>query len=148
MQIEAVTSVTPELVEAFARLLPQQSKGARHPTAQQLTAIVEAQGHSLLIARDADGTIVGTLTLVILLTPGATFGFVEDVVVDGAARRQGIGEGLVNECLRLALEQGARRVELHSGNHRPDAIRLYQRLGFKKFETNVFRHIHEEPPKA
>ena len=143
MQIEVVTSVTSELVEAFARLLPQQSQGARHPTAEQLAAIVEAQGHTLLIARDQQGVIVGTLTLVILLTPGATFGFVEDVVVDVTARRQGIGEALVRECLSLAAAQGARRVELHSGNHRPDAIRLYQRIGFKKFETNVFRYVHE-----
>ena len=148
MQIEAVTSVTPELVEAFARLLPQQSPGARQPTTGQLTAMVEAQGHTLLIARDAQGVIVGTLTLVVLLTPGATFGFVEDVVVDAAARRQGIGEALVRECLRLAAEQGASRVELHSGDHRPDAIRLYQRVGFKKFQTNVFRYIHEQTPRV
>ena len=146
MQIEIVRSVTPELVEAFARLLPQQSLGARHPTAEQLTAVAEAQGNTLLIARDDHGAIVGTLTLMILLTPGATFGFVEDVVVDAGARRQGIGEALVRECLRLAAEQGARRIELHSGNHRPDAIRLYQRVGFKKFETNVWRYVDEAMP--
>jgi ribosomal protein S18 acetylase RimI-like enzyme len=79
----------------------------------------------------------------ILITPGATFGFVEDVVVDTAARGQGIGEALVRECLRLAAEQGARRIELHSGNHRQAAIRLYQRVGFKKFETNVWRFLHD-----
>jgi hypothetical protein len=49
----------------------------------------------------------------------------------------------VKECLRLAAERGASRVELHSGNHRPDAIRLYQRVGFKKFETNVWRFVHD-----
>ena len=146
MQIEAVTSVTPELVEAFARLLPQQSVGARHPTTEQLMTVVEAQANTLLIARDDRGAIVGTLTLMIMVTPNATFGFVEDVVVDAAARRQGIGEALVTACLRLAAEQGARRVELHSGNHRPDAIRLYQRVGFKKFETNVWRFVHEQMP--
>jgi ribosomal protein S18 acetylase RimI-like enzyme len=144
-QIEAVSSVTPELVEAFARLLPQQSPGARHPTAEQLRAIAEQPGTTLLIARDDRGAIVGTLTLIIMLTPGATFGFVEDVVVDTAARRQGIGEALVRECLRFADEQGASRVELHSGNHRPDAIRLYQRVGFRKFETNVWRFVPDTP---
>lgn len=143
MQIETVTRVTTELVEAFGRLLPQLGPGARRPTAEQLTAIVEAQGHTLLVARADDGTIVGTLMLVILLTPGATFALVEDVVVDTAARRQGIGEALTRECLRLAAEQGASRVELHSGNHRPHAIRLYQRIGFKQFETNVFRYVAE-----
>ena len=146
MQIEIVNVVTTELVEAFARLLPQQSPGARHPTAEQLTAVAEAQGNTLLVARDEQGAIVGTLTLMILLTPGATFGFVEDVVVDEAARGRGIGEALARECLRLAAEQGARRIELHSGDHRQPAIRLYQRVGFKKFETNVWRYIHEQLP--
>ena len=141
-----VKGVTPELVEAFARLLPQQSPGARHPTAEQLAAVAEAQGNTLLIARDEQGAIVGTLTLMILLTPSATFGFVEDVVVDEAVRGRGIGEALVRECLRLAAEQGARRVELHSGDQRQPAIRLYQRVGFKKFETNVWRYIHQQMP--
>jgi ribosomal protein S18 acetylase RimI-like enzyme len=147
MRIEAVSRIMPEHVDAFARLLPQQSQGARHPTAAQLSAVVEQQGNTLLIARDDGGRIVGTLTLMILVTPGATFGFVEDVVVDKDARRQGIGEALVRECLRLAAEQGANRIELHSGNHRPDAIRLYQRVGFKKFETNVWRFLTPGPPR-
>lgn len=145
MQIETVTAVTPELVEAFARLLPQQSVGARHPTAEQLTAVIDSPTNTVLVARDEHGAIVGTLTLTILLTPGATFGFVEDVVVDHPARGKGIGEALVRECQRLALAQGARRIELHSGNHRQAAIRLYQRVGFNRFETNVWRFVHPEP---
>lgn len=75
MHVEAITGVTPELVDAFARLLPQQSPGARHPTAEQLRAIAEQPGTTLLIARDEHGVVVGTLTLIIMLTPGATFGF-------------------------------------------------------------------------
>jgi ribosomal protein S18 acetylase RimI-like enzyme len=146
MQIEAITSVTPELVGAFARLLPQQGPGTRRPTAEQLEAVVGAPTNTLLVARDDQGAIVGTLTLMILLTPGATFGFVEDVVVDEAARGQGIGEALVRECLRLAAEQGASRTELHSGDHRQPAIRLYQRVGFTKFETNVWRYVHRPEP--
>ena len=144
MPIEVVKTITPELVEAFARLLPQQSASARHPTAEQLAAVIEPATNTLLIARDEQGAIVGTLTLMMLITPGATFGFVEDVVVDAAARGQGIGEQLVRECQRIALEQGASKIELHSGNHRQPAIRLYQRVGFKKFETNVWRYVPEE----
>ena len=144
MQIEIVKDVTPELVEAMGRLLPQQSPGARHPTAEQLAAIIAAPTNTLLIARDREGRIVGTLTLLLMLTPGATFGFVEDVVVDEGARRQGIGEALVQECLRLAREEGASRTELHSGNHRQPAIRMYQRAGFEKFETNVWRYVYPE----
>jgi ribosomal protein S18 acetylase RimI-like enzyme len=148
MQIESVKTVTPELVEAFARLLPQHNPRARHPTAEQVAAVITPATNTLLIARDEQGKIVGTLTLILILAPGATFGFVEDVVVDEAARGQGIGEALVRECQRLALEQGASRVELHSGNHRQPAIRLYQRVGFKKIETNVLRFVPEQAPPS
>lgn len=148
MQIEVIRTVTAELVDAFARLLPQQSANARHPTAEQLAAVIAPATNTLLVARDAQGVIVGTLTLMMLITPGATFGFVEDVVVDAAARGQGIGEALVRECQRLAYARGASRIELHSGNHRQPAIRLYQRVGFTKFETNVWRHVPEQTPPA
>ena len=29
---------------------------------------------------------------------------------------------------------------------RPDAIRLYQRIGFMRFETNVFRYVAPRSP--
>jgi len=144
MQIEVVTSITPEHVEAFARLMPQHSRGALPPTPEHLQRVVDSPANTVLVARDERGAIVGSLTLTIFMTPGGTIGWIEDVVVDGAARGQGIGEALVKEGVRLAAEQGARQIDLHSGNHRQAAIRLYQRVGFKKFETNVWRFLHEQ----
>src|SRR5438046_1086163 len=104
MKIEALTEITPAVVEAFARLMPQHSASSRLPTAEHLRGVVESPANTLLVAYDEQGAIVGTLTLIIFLTPGGTAGFVEDVVVDREARGQGIGEALVNEGLRLAAE--------------------------------------------
>ena len=129
MQIEAVRSITPELVESLARLLPQQSLGARHPTAQQLAAVVEVPTNTLLIARDDRGAIVGTLTLMLLLTPGATFGFVEDVVVDVAARGRGIGEALVS--VDGVTWDVAQQFSLHEGGIGPqDTERQWWHTGY------------------
>lgn len=141
-RVERIVSVTPELVEAFAQLLPQQSPGARQPSYQELAAVVRAECNSLLVARDAAGSIVGTLTLVVFPTPGKVLGYIEDVVVDAPSRGQGIGALLVTEALGLAAELGAAQTDLLSGDHRQAAIRLYQRLGFRRFETNVFRYDH------
>lgn len=44
--IEIVQTVTPGLVEAFARLLPQQNPDVRQPTAEQLAEVVEAPGNT------------------------------------------------------------------------------------------------------
>jgi ribosomal protein S18 acetylase RimI-like enzyme len=144
MQIEVVTRITPEHVEAFARLMPQHSRGALPPTPEHLQRVAESPSNTLLMARDDERGLVGTLTLTIFLTPGGTLGWIEDVVVDEAARGRGIGEALVTEGVCRARERGAHQIDLHSGNHRPAAIRLYQRVGFKKFETNVWRFLHEE----
>ena len=72
--------------------------------------------------------------------PSGVRAWIEDVVVDEAARGQGVGEALNREALRLAAEQGARTVELTSRPSREAANRLYQRLGFKMRETNVYRY--------
>ncbi len=62
---------------------------------------------------------------------------IEDVIVDASARGQGIGESLVKRCLQIAREKGASGVSLTSNPEREAANRLYQRMGFKKRETNA-----------
>jgi ribosomal protein S18 acetylase RimI-like enzyme len=65
---------------------------------------------------------------------------IDDVVVDGAARGRGIGEALSREAIRIAREAGARNVSLTSRPAREAANRLYQRIGFQRLDTNVYRY--------
>jgi ribosomal protein S18 acetylase RimI-like enzyme len=142
--IEAAGSVTPELVGAIARLLPQLSTSSPAPTESELAAMLAAPGTRLLLARDGqDGTIVGTLTLVCFRIPTGIRAWIEDVIVDESARGKGVGETLTKEAIRLAHETGARTVDLTSSPSRQAANRLYQRLGFVLRDTNVYRHLPE-----
>jgi ribosomal protein S18 acetylase RimI-like enzyme len=134
--IEHVERATEDVVEALARLLPQLSPGRDAPTAEQVADI--ARDTTLLVARSDDGTIVGTLTLVLTRMPSGLKGRIEDVIVDEAARGQGIGERLTEDAMRRAAEAGARSVELTSSPRREAANRLYRRLGFERRETNVY----------
>jgi ribosomal protein S18 acetylase RimI-like enzyme len=65
---------------------------------------------------------------------------IEDVVVDGAGRGQGVGEMLTRAALELAAKLGARTVDLTSRPTREAANRLYERMGFQRRETNVWRY--------
>jgi ribosomal protein S18 acetylase RimI-like enzyme len=65
--------------------------------------------------------------------------WIEDVVVNEAARGQGAGEALSREAVRLAQEAGARTIDLTSRPDRESANRLYERLGFERRATNVYR---------
>jgi ribosomal protein S18 acetylase RimI-like enzyme len=137
VQISVVESVTSELVEALARLLPHLSS-ASSPSADELRSIVDSPVTSLLVARDGD-LIVGTLTLVVFRIPTRVRAWIEDVVVDEAARGRGIGEALTLHAVELARVAGARSVDLTTRPTREAANRLYRRLGFEPRDTNVLR---------
>jgi ribosomal protein S18 acetylase RimI-like enzyme len=136
--VEVVASTTEEVVAALGRLLPQLSRSARPVDPALLYELVTYPGNRLLVAR-LDGRIVGTLTLVMFPIPSGLRARIEDVVVDEAARGQGIGEALSREAVRLARAAQARTIDLTSRPGRAAANRLYERLGFKLRESNVYR---------
>lgn len=142
MHIAIITQVTDELVAAFERLTPQLSASNPAPTRAQLAEMVASPAITLFVARapEADGPIVGSLTLAMFRIPTGLRAWIEDVVVDASQRGQGIGEALTREALRVARAAGATTVDLTSRPSREAANRLYQRIGFEKRETNVYRY--------
>ncbi len=134
------TAFAPELREAFDRLVPQLSSSNPPPGDDQLRRIIASPASILLVARDGDeGTILGSLTLVVFPIPTGIRAWIEDVVVDEAARGQGVGEALNRAALDRARHEGAKTVDLTSRPTREAANRLYLRLGFVPRETNIYR---------
>jgi ribosomal protein S18 acetylase RimI-like enzyme len=145
LQITEATEVTDELVAAFGRLIPQLSRSSPPPDAEALHTIVQAAGSILLVARlasdgETEGDIVGTLTLVLYRIPTAIRAVIEDVVVDESAAGRGIGTALTSQALDRARAAGARSVDLTSRPSREAANHVYQKLGFERRDTNVYRY--------
>lgn len=141
MNIQQITRVTPELVDAFQRLIPQLSAKNPPPSPADLEKLVAFAGSILLVAREReDGPIIGAATLSLLRTPMGVHARLEDVIVDETARGQGIGGALTREVIRLAKEAGADYLALTSNPRREAANKLYQKMNFKKWETNVYRY--------
>ena len=138
--IHEVTEVDDELVDAFARLIPQLSSSNPPPGAEALQAIVSSEASTILIARDGDGRIRGSMTLAMFRIPTGLRAWIEDVVVDEDARGMGIGQIINERALEIAREAGATTVELTSRPSREAANRLYLRMGFEIRETNVYRY--------
>lgn len=130
---------TPELVDAMNRLIPQLSSSNPPPTEAELATIIGQEACDVIVARDGN-TIVGSLTLVVFPIPTGIRAWIEDVVVDEAARGKGVGEALNTFALQRARERGAKTVDLTSRPSREAANRLYQRLGFVARDTNVYRY--------
>jgi ribosomal protein S18 acetylase RimI-like enzyme len=138
--IEQVTEVSPELAAALQGLVEQLSSSAPAPAPGELREVAGSPATTLLVARDQGGAVVGTLTLAVFRIPTGVRAWIEDVVVDEAARGRGTGEALTREALRLASEAGARTVDLTSRPGREAANSLYRKLGFERRETNVYRY--------
>lgn len=144
--VDEATEVDPELVASLRRLLPQLSSSAPPIAEADLAEIVASPATVLFVARRG-GTIVGSLTLAVFRLPTGMRAWIEDVVVDEAARGAGVGAALTVAAIDRARRAGARTVDLTSRPSREAANRLYQRLGFELRQTNVYRHEHAEPAR-
>lgn len=138
VQVSVATEATPELVEAFSRLIPQLSKSSPPPTAAEVAEMVASEACDVLIATEGD-VILGTLTLVTFRIPTGVRSWIEDVVVDEAGRGKGVGDALNRFALDVARSKGAKTVDLTSRPSREAANRLYRRIGFVQRETNIYR---------
>lgn len=146
MQIELMTHVTDEIVVAFERLIPQLTHHSPPPTRVDLVEMAESDSVHVFLARllDQHGEIVGAATLATFRTPTGLHGWIEDVIVDRDARRQGIGKALTEACLEQARLLGLREVNLTSHSSRRAANQLYQAMGFIRRETNLYRYPMDE----
>jgi len=138
-EIRVADRVDEQLVEAFAGLIPQLSSSSPPPSAHELQAIIDAPDSVLYLAW-LDGRIVGSLTLAMYRMPTGLKAWIEDVVVDASARGHGVGESLNLAAIAEATYRGAKNVNLTSRSSREAANRLYQRLGFVPYDTNVYRY--------
>ena len=140
MRVEKAKEVTDQLMEAMAQLVPQLSSSNPAPTREQLNEMLSSPAITLLLARNDMDQIVGSLTLAMFRIPTGLRAWIEDVIVDGNQRGRGIGELLTRQALMIAREAGATTVDLTSRPSREAANRLYQRIGFERRETNVYRY--------
>jgi ribosomal protein S18 acetylase RimI-like enzyme len=96
-----------------------------------------SQRAELLVARTAEGGIVGSVALVLdgefgeVLRSPEEAGF-RMLVVDPSARGGGVGELLVRSCLDRARAAGKRRAVISTDPRMTAAHRLYERLGFAR----------------
>ncbi len=140
VKVEIATTLTPAIVDAVERLVPQLSSSSPPPTTVELGEVVASPATDLFIALDDGGTIIGMSTLVTFRIPTGMRAWIEDVTVDEAGRGQGVGTALTQAMLDRARERGCVTADLTSRPFREAANRLYQRLGFVPRESTVYRY--------
>ena len=98
-----------------------------------------ANNDTHLFVAEANGTMLGMLSLCTYATPTGRKWWVEDVVVDQQARGQHIGRSLVEHAIHYARTHGGGTIMLTSHPQRVAANQLYQSLGMQLKPTNVYQ---------
>jgi len=139
LKIEIAKDFSPALLQAIASLLPQLTSSGRAMTAAELKAMIASPLTTLFIAKD-DDRIVGTISLTVVQMPTGLRAYLEDLVVDASYRNRGAATALLQAAIDLARNSGARTLDMTSRASRESAIRIYERLGFRRRDTNAFRY--------
>ena len=112
----------------------------KHPVDLDRERILLIMGQArVLVARNDERVIVGMASLYTIHLFTRTVGRIEDVVVDGSMRGQGVGRELMMRLMTEAKRLKISRLFLTSHPSRVEANQLYQKLGFETYETNVYR---------
>ena len=90
-------------------------------------------------AFDDSKKLIGMISVAIFPIPSGMRCWIEDIVVDRMHRGKGLGKKLMKHAIEYAQECGAQCIDLTSRPSRIEANEMYQRMGFEKRETNVYR---------
>lgn len=140
---DAIRTLTLAAYAEYAAAMPPPVwAGYRH----NILATLDEVGAADQIVAERDGAILGS----VLLFPPAAQAYsrvaeapawpeVRLLAVDPAARGQGVGEALMQECVRRAKHSGATMLGLHTMDMMQSAMRLYIRMGFQRAPERDFR---------
>ena len=140
MKIKRINRFSERVFETVLKLLPQLSSDAELPARQYIKEILASKNVHFFIAELDNQEIVGMLTIATYDTPSGTKAWIEDVIVDESQRDNGIGKALVLFAINYSKSLGAKSVGLTSRPSRTVANRLYQKMGFVQYETNVYKY--------
>jgi len=139
MHIKESTIFNHSILKAIQKLLDQLSNKNIILTAEELQKQISSENSHLYLAEE-DERVLGMLTLTIYQIPSGLQARIDDMVVEEKTRARGIGSALMQKAIAQCRMLGVKHISLTSHPRREAANRLYQRLGFDKYQTNVYRY--------
>ena len=100
----------------------------------------------LIVIEDKNSVIIGTLQLTFvqyLTYQGGIRAQIEAVRIREDVRGQGIGEKLFQWAINRSKERGAHLLQLTTDKKRPEALRFYEKLGFKASHEGMKLHFNK-----
>ena len=146
-ELDLIRDITLAAYDQYARIMePSAWEGLKAAILEGLSAT----GPMQRIVAEEDGKVVGSAMLFYpqedlyggqVADSGVPELRLLSVLPD--ARDSGIGQALVDECVRRARQMGARELGLHTSKSMEAAIHIYEQMGFYRVPENDF-----QPPGA
>ena len=108
-------------------------------TAEMLESQLRDAQHEFIAAVTADGTVLGYVGMMYVLDEG----YISNVAVSPAYRRQGIADALIDRLNEICREHGLSFVSLEVRAGNVPAIALYEKHGFAR--AGLRRNYYERP---
>lgn len=137
--VEELISYSPQDLADLDALMHTLSPTSFCDEALLKSALADANVHVYVI-RDG-GHIVASGTLCLKHTLEFTIADIESVVVSAKCRGRGYGKELMAAMIEAARGFKAHHIQLTSNPSRIAANRLYQSLGFERYETNCHKKM-------
>ncbi len=143
--IDRLTKFSSKDAESIRRLAAQLGSGYQPLKDDDFRDILKSPTTYLFVARHSNNKeLVGMATLVIYRIPYVKKATFDDLIVDEGYQGQGIGRQLTEKVLSVAKKSGAAYIDFTSHPKRIKANRLYEKLGFKKRDTNIYRLTYDK----
>ena len=135
--VEELVSYTPKDLAEFDALMHELS-ATSFCNEELIRAALEDANVHVYVIRDG-GHIVATVTLCVKHTLEFAIADIESVVVLSGCRGKGYGRELMSAMVEAARGFKVHHLQLTSNPARVSANRLYQVMGFERYETNCYK---------
>ena len=147
-----IRDAQPGDVDALIALLAQMDPPGEAPDRDAALSAIDAidrQPGMRHVVAVVEGAVVGSVMLAImpnLSHHAQPWAQLENLVVDEAHRRTGVGRALMAWCEDTARDAGCYKLQFQSRNHRRDSHRFYRRLGYRALTVGFRRYLTGAPP--
>ncbi len=139
--ITRLDSLSSETADSLRNLAKQIGTNYQDLSNEDVEEMIASPMHNLFVAKNANGTIIGMILVLLYRIPYVRKAYFEDLIVDAEYRGHGLGATLMKHAIAFAKDNGAAYADCTSRSDRNSANNLYEKLGFQKRETNVYRMI-------
>ena len=145
MRLIAVEKCEDKVVVFINKLLVQLSSDSKPVSEDYINIIINSPNSQLLLLIDTEDNYIGMISVGEYNTPSGAKAWIEDVVVDNLYRGRGLGRTMLEMAIKYFRAKGIQNVSLTTNPKRIAANGLYKSLGFKQYETNVYKlKIHND----